>query len=115
MMPRLTGQTEQFDVYSLWLSIIWTALATVGLIYLWQDSEFAQQKLLFRTIMTVMPFAGLPFMWVSFRKLRRYRSAHCQEVSGKTEYVSTELDGSGKRSTTDPRPTWDKEDRNFAD
>ena len=99
----------------MWFSIIWTTLAAAGAIYLRQDPEFAQETLLFKIIMTAMPLAGVVFIWDSLRKLRRFRSVRREEVSGNTEYVWTEIDGSEKRSTTDPRPAWDEEDRNFAD
>lgn len=102
-------------MYTLWFSIVWTVLAAVGVIYLWQEPDFAQQSLLFRIVFSAMPFTGLPFIWDSIRKLRRFRSVRRMEASDATEYVWTELDGSEKRGTTDPRPAWDKDDRNFAD
>ncbi len=103
------------QMYTLCFSVVWTALTAVGVIYLWQEPDFAQQSLLFRIIFCAMPFAGLPFVWGSIRKLRRFRNVRRVEVSGVPEYVWTELDGSEKRSTTDPRPAWEKDDRNFAD
>lgn len=106
---------EQFEVYTFWFSAIWTALTSVGVIYLWQEPEFARQSPLFKVIMTAMPLGGVPFVWHSLRKLRRFRSVRQVKVSGHTEFVWTELDGSEKRSEIDPRPAWNDEDRNFAD
>ena len=61
--------------------------------------------------MILMPFAGIPFIWDSLRKLQRFRSA--REENG--IFIWTELDGSERRSAVDPRIEWDKDDRNFSD
>ncbi|MEJ8559915.1 hypothetical protein QTO30_00725 [Yoonia sp. GPGPB17] len=102
-------------MYTFWFSAIWTTLTSIGVIYLWQEPEFVLQTPLFKIVMTAMPFVGVPFVWDSLRKLRLLRSVREVKISGHTEFVWTELDGSEKSSETDPRPAWDNEDRNFAD
>lgn len=100
---------------TLWFGIIWTALAFTGLFFLRVEPEYAQQELLFRTIVALMPFAGFIVIWDGLRKLRRFRSIRREETPDGPVNVWTELDGSEMRSSKDPRPEWDKEDRNFAD
>ena len=102
-------------MYTFCFAILWTVLAAVGVFYFRQDPEFAQQTFLFKVIITAMPFAGIPFIWNSLRKLYRFRSVRRVDVSGHTEYIWTDVDGSEKRSASDPRPAWDKEDRDFTD
>ncbi|MEL7202833.1 MAG: hypothetical protein AAFX07_05665 [Pseudomonadota bacterium] len=102
-------------MYTLWFGIIWTVLAFTGLFFFRVEPEYAQQELLFRIVMTVMPFAGFIVIWDGLRKLCRFRSVRREETPGGPLYVWTELDGSEMRSSEDPRLEWDKEDRNFAD
>ena len=102
-------------MYTLWFGIIWTALAFAGLVFFRVEPEYAQHEWLVRMAMTLMPFAGFIVIWDGLRKLRRIRSVRREETPDGPVYVWTELDGSEKRSSEDPRPEWDKEDRNFAD
>jgi len=102
-------------MYTLWFGITWIALAFAGLYFFRLEPDYAQQGLLFRVIMTLMPFAGFIAIAHGLRKLRRYRSVRQEQTSDGPVYVWTELNGSETRSTKDPRPEWDKEDRNFAD
>jgi len=100
---------------TLWFSIIWTVLAAVGVFFFRKEPDFAHQPLFFQIIMTLLPLAGFLFIWVSLRKLRRFRSVRCEEDAGKPVYIWTDLDGTERRSPKDPRPAWNEEDRNFAD
>lgn len=104
-------------MYTLGFSIIWTILAALFVLFFEYDPgpEFQKHEQIGQVIFTAMPFMGLLFIWDSFRKLRRFRSVRCETIKGETVYVWTELNGSEKRSTVDPRIVWDKEDRNFAD
>ena len=100
---------------TLWFGIIWTVLAFTFLFFFRVEPEYAQQELFFRIAMTLMPFAGFFLIWDGLRKLRQYRSVRREETSDGPLYVLIELNGSEMRSSEDPRPEWDKEDRNFAD
>jgi hypothetical protein len=102
-------------MYTRSFSIIWTVLMTMGVFYFWREPDFARQPLFFQIIMTTLPLAGFLFMWDSLRKLRRFRSVRCEEDAGKPLYIWTEFDGSERRSSKDPRPAWDEEDRDCAD
>jgi len=96
-------------------NIIWTVLAALGAWFIAYEPDWQSQEAFVKIIFTAMPFAGLLFIWDSLRKLRRFRSVRCETIDNETVYVWTELNGSEKRSTVDPRIEWDKEDRNFAD
>ncbi len=104
-------------MHTLVFSIIWTALAALFVLFFDLDPgpEYQKHEQIGKVIFTAMPFVGLLFIWDSLRKLRRFRSVRCETIDAETFYVWTELNGSEKRSTVDPRIDWDKEDRNFAD
>jgi len=102
-------------MYTLSFSIIWTVLAAVGVFFFSREPVFALQPMFFQIFIIMMPLAGFLFIWDSLRKLRRFRSVRCQEDAGKPVCIWTDFDGSERRSSKDPRPAWDEEDRNFAD
>jgi len=102
-------------MYTLWFSIIWTVLAAVGVFFGWRNPEFAHQPSFVQIFLSMMPLAGFLFIWHSLRKLRRFRNVRCEENAVKPVYIWTDLDGTERRSSKDPRPAWDEEDRNFAD
>lgn len=102
-------------MYKLGFSIIWTVLAVLGAWFIAYEPDWQDQEAFVKIIFTAMPFAGLLFIWDSLRKLRRFRNVRCKTIDGETVYVWTDLNGSKKRSTVDPRIAWDKDDRNFAD
>lgn len=107
----------QHRMHTLVFSMIWTALAALVALFFDLDfgPEYQQYEHVGKIIFTAMPFVGLLFIWDSLRKLRRFRSVRSATIDGETVFVWTELNGSQKTSTTDPRIAWDKEDRNFAD
>jgi hypothetical protein len=102
-------------MHTLVFSIIWTVLAALGAWFITYEPDWQDQKTFVKIIFSAMPFVGLLFIWDSFRKLRRFRGVRCETIDEETVYIWTELNGSEKRSTVDPRIEWDKEDRNFAD
>lgn len=104
-------------MYYFCFSIIWTILVALFVLFFEFDPgpEYQKHEQIGKVIFAAMPFVGLLFIWDSFRKLRRFRTVRCETIDGETVYVWTELNGSEKRSTVDPRIEWDKEDRNFAD
>ncbi|MEL6104184.1 MAG: hypothetical protein AAFV87_16965 [Pseudomonadota bacterium] len=102
-------------MYTLVFSVLWTALMAIGVFFISSEVEYQQQEQLFKVVFTLTPFAGLLFIWDSVRKLRRYRSVRFESLDNETVYIWTELNGTEKRSTVDPRVQWDIDDRNFAD
>ena len=98
-------------MYSLVFSILWTVACFALIIAFFREHGFDANPTWFNTLALLMPFAGLPFVWDSRRKLRRFRSV--REKDG--VFVWTGLDGPEQRSTIDPRIAWDKDDRNFSD
>jgi hypothetical protein len=102
-------------MHTLVFSIIWTVLAALGAWFITYEPGWQNRKAFVKIIFAVMPLVGLLFIWDSLRKLRRFRSVRSEMIDNETVYVWTELNGSEKRSTVDPRIEWDQEDRNFAD
>ena len=92
-------------------SIIWTVAAIVGAIAIWHDADFGEQAPKVRLALTTLPLFGVWFVWWSWRRYRRYESVRVVETGSDKQFVWTELDGEEKRSATDPRITWDEEDR----
>lgn len=111
MVDSTGSKTGGHDVYTLGFGIIWTVLTAVLVIAFSRQDDFQAESTLFKVIMTLMPFAGLLVIWDGWRKLRRFSGVR-QEGN---MFVWTELDGSVKRSTVDPRIQWDIDDRNFSD
>jgi hypothetical protein len=98
-------------MYTLGFSLIWTVLMTIGVAYICTRGDFPGDSTLIQLIMALMPLVGVFFIWHSLRKLRRFRSVR----QDGDEFVWTELNGGEGSSATDPRITWDAEDRNFSD
>lgn len=102
-------------MYTLVFSVVWTVLAAAGVIAFYFEHGFADQPLVFRIFFPIFPFAGIPFIWGSLRRLRRFKSVRHETSAGGAVYIWNELDGSERRSATDPRIKWDEEDRDFGD
>ena len=92
-------------------SILWTVCTAALVAAFLRQEGFDANPIWFNVAMFLMPFAGIPFIWDSHRKLRRFRSVRAEGGV----FVWTELDGSEQRSDIDPRIAWDREDRNFSD
>lgn len=108
-------RTAHYRMYKLGFSITWTVLTALGVWFIHFEPDWQDQEAFVKIILTAMPLAGLPFIWDSLRKLRRFRSVRTEMADNKTVYFWIELDGSESSSTIDPRIAWDSEDRNFSD
>ncbi len=97
-------------MYTLGFGIIWTILTAILVIAFSRQDDFQAQSTLFKVIMTLMPFAGFLVIWDGYRKLKRFRSVRVEDGT----FIWTELDGTERRSPTDPRPEWDRKDRDFS-
>ncbi|MEM6973270.1 MAG: hypothetical protein AAF577_10745 [Pseudomonadota bacterium] len=86
--------------------IFWTALSCAFLWAFWQD-ESVQDDMALMVLVHLFPLFGLIFMWVTWPYWRRRRSLRIEETGGVTVYIWIELDGSERRSETDPREEWD--------
>lgn len=102
-------------MYYLIFSITWTVLTALGVVAFHYEYDLASQSLAAKIIFPLMPFAGLLFIWDSHRKYRRFKNVHVEQSDKGKVFVWTDLDGSEKRDTVDPRIKWDEEDRNFSD
>ena len=92
-------------------SIVWTVGVTIGVIAMWRDPEFDQNAPIVRWILSGMPVFGVWFIRYCWRRVKRYQSVQVVHSEGREVYVWTDLDGSIKKDTVDPRIEWDKEDR----
>lgn len=102
-------------MYTLIFSIVWTVLAALFVAAFHYEHDLTSQHLAFQIIFPLMPFAGLLFIWDSYRKYCRFKSVHVEQSDKGEVFVWVDLDGSEKRDTIDPRIKWDEEDRNFSD
>jgi len=91
-------------------SIVWTIGTALGVIAMWNDPEFGGNPPMVRWILTGLPVFGIWFVWWSWRRLLRYRSVHTVQTEDGVIFVWTELDGSLREDTVDPRTEWDKVD-----
>ena len=92
-------------------SIVWTVGSGVLIVLFFRQEGFDSHPVWFNTVMALMPVAGVPFIWDSLRKLRRYRSVREEDGA----FIWTDLDGSERRDTVDPRIVWQADDRKFSD
>ena len=92
-------------------SIVWTVLAFLGAIAMWNDPRFAEEAPRVRWILSGLPVFGVWFIWWSWRRVQRYRSVRVVKSRGRDLFVWTELDGGARRDRVDPRIEWDKDDR----
>lgn len=102
-------------MYTLIFGVAWTVIAAVFSIAMRFQPEWSDESLLFKVIMTMLPFAGLLAIIDGLRRVRRYRSVRAKHSPEGPIFVWTDFNGSERRDRIDPRPQWDKEDRNFAD
>lgn len=96
---------------SLIFSIVWTLLAAVFVVAFHFQTDFQTESAVFKLVFRLMPLIGLIFIWDSWRKYRRFRSVRCEPSGNGEVFVWTELNGSQRRSETDPRPKWQDDDR----
>ena len=101
-------------MHTLIFGIAWTALAAAGVAALHFQPGFSQQSLVFKIIMTAMPFAGILVIRDGLRRVRRYRSVRREDSLSGPIYVWTDFGGAVKRDVQDPRPAWDADDRDFS-
>lgn len=94
--------------------IVWTVLAAAMAVALFFQADFHQQPLAFRIIIALMPCAGILPVRDGLRRVRRFRSVRRESWATGPVFVWIEFDGSVKTDTTDPRPGWDAEDRDFS-
>ncbi len=102
-------------MYTLIFSIVWTVLVTIGVIAFHFEHDMSRQHIFVQIFCPLMPFAGFLFIWDSLRKYRRFKSVRVENSDEGEVFVWTDLDGSEKKDTIDPRIKWDKEDRDLSD
>ena len=96
-------------MFRLVFSTIWTGLPLAVLL---SDTGLQDWE---RAVLVLFVGVGLLFIWLNWRSLRRLRSLRTEREGDVTVYVWTELDGTERRSTRDPREDWARQDADDSD
>jgi len=101
-------------MYTLGFGILWTALAAVLVLLFRQQPEFQAEPAFFKIAMNLMPFFGFLLIRDGLRRIRRVQSVIGRDTAEGPRYEWREFNGTRAASSSDPRPAWDAEDRDFS-
>ena len=102
-------------MHTLVFGVAWTVIAVVFAVALRLEPEWSHQSLLYKVIMTLLPFCGLLVIRDGIRRVRRNRSVKVEYLSSGPVFVWRDFNGAERRDKIDSRPQWDAGDRDFAD